>query len=226
MQHSDTALTGWIIDLVRLELDVPSRFVVQVGSAIWKRGYDLAFRAPDPTLPETLNSRSTSLIDGVDLRGQYINVKLNLEHGLELARNKGMAESTSSAASIAVEHTSMTPAYPLNISTLRGSLLGDVIVRAKGAVGGEVSPRYFLDDRSWHAGVIGDRHQRWIHLKPDHAVGRAFAQAVFARRDITARAALQDAIRLFPEEEVRAFGESEKFPDAVSACHSGVRTTL
>ncbi|MFE7856322.1 hypothetical protein [Streptomyces sp. NPDC057403] len=63
-------------------------------------------------------------------------------------------------------------------------------------------------------------------MKPDHAVGRAFAQAVFARRSLTARAALTDAIKVFPESEVRAFGPEERFPDAVTACVQGISATL
>lgn len=218
-----TTLLAKLTSELKNNLGISGTLVGEVGPRIWKRGADFALRLPEmPALIPQPDSRFTEL----HISGMYLNVRVNPEAMLPYLNEIKQPPKTGINQPVAVEHTSLTPAYPLNLTTLRSSLLGDVLIRAFANQGRDVSGRYFLEDKCWHTGVIGEKHQRWIHLKPDHAVGRAFAQAVFTRRSNTAREALADAVKLFPEIAIRSFGETERFPDSVTACLTGVRETL
>lgn len=220
-------LVDAMIESVRKLVEVPADWPALVGPSVWKRGADIAFRSSG--VPSVRHRHPhQQAIKLVWNEGPYFNVRLErdraqtlIEDSLRTVELPAMARQR-----VAVEHSSMTPAYPLNLATLRSTVIGDCLGRAFGSAGAVVSPRYFLQDKCWHAGVINDRHQRWIHMKSDHAVGRAFAQAAFARRNTSQLQSLADAVALFPETEIRPYGEYERFPDAVTACFQGVSVTL
>lgn len=84
----------------------------------------------------------------------YCNIKLRTKSVLSLLPSlyRSALEDTKQRA--VIEHTSLTPVFPLNAATYRGSVIGDVYARVLKYAGYDVHVVYWMEDTSRHAEIV------------------------------------------------------------------------
>lgn len=89
---------------------------------------------------------------------------------------------------IVVEHTSLTPAYPINVATFRGSVIGDALVRGFRHINKSVTADYFVEDTArqldWIPILFDEGKLASLGSKIDHCYGRYFAEQCKKNKNI------------------------------------------
>jgi hypothetical protein len=134
----------------------------------------------------------TEFVDAAEIEGNYLNLRLRPSIRVM------MVEPTPRPQPSVVEHTSMAPAYPINIATLRSSIIGEWIRRALKRLGAPVEARYWVQDSARQVELL-DAARPWpFGGKGDHAAGASFAHALLQRHGQLASEAMSAAAALFP----------------------------
>lgn len=134
-----------------------------------------------------------SIFDKIDIINNYINVSI----GDEILSNKvssyvikqadcyGITEFDGMYNEVfAVEHTSQTPSYPINLATFRGSVIGNVVVSMMRKNKIPVSVHYLVADTSRNIDLILENYSidkifSWgQEAKEDHLCGVLFCNAL------------------------------------------------
>lgn len=101
---------------------------------------------------------------------------------------------------VIVEHTSLTPAYPINIATFRGSVIGDALVRGFRHITKNVSADYFVEDTArqlnWISVLFDEDKIKSTGSKIDHCYARVFAEQCRIKKNIPL--SLNDIKEMFP----------------------------
>lgn len=116
----------------------------------------------------------------------YINLYADKEHlfdaviktALKLDREWGFLK-TDRPIRIIVEHTSVNPIHPIEISHSRGTFLGDSLARILSIRGHKVSRHYYVDDLGRQTAIIAYGYDKLGRpkptSKPDHFIGDIYA---------------------------------------------------
>jgi len=184
-------------------------------------------------------------------KGRYINVDINtrtlcrelIPYVLEKAQNFGFSN-IGKGDTLVIEHTSLTPAYPINLSTFRGAIIGDAISNLYRKSGFEVTTHYWVDDYCQQLNLIEYIIKKYsISIekikaglsKEDHSIASLFAYSLFEIRgrelDDTC---LQEIVKMFPFSSVLRHLDflvmSSDIPatrqQVVSACMKGIQETM
>ncbi|MBS7609248.1 arginine--tRNA ligase [Candidatus Bathyarchaeota archaeon] len=101
-----------------------------------------------------------------------------IKTALELDRTWGFLK-TDSPVRIIVEHTSVNPIHPIEISHSRGTFLGDSLARILSNRGHKVSRHYYVDDLGRQTAIIAYGYDKLGRpkptSKPDHFIGDIYA---------------------------------------------------
>jgi arginyl-tRNA synthetase len=101
-----------------------------------------------------------------------------LKAALELDRTWGFLK-TDKPLRIIVEHTSVNPIHPIEISHSRGTFLGDSMARILSTRGHKVSRHYYVDDLGRQTAIIAYGYHKLGRpkstSKPDHFIGDIYA---------------------------------------------------
>lgn len=142
--------------------------------------------------------------------GNYINIMLDRKVFVDMIANYFTKKEYLSGFKAfydqkwAVEHTSITPVYPINIATFRSSVIGDSIKRLIEVFGGVASSHFFVEDMARQIELL----EEGIYLsgidvdclepneKIDHLFGRIFTTA-YVQRKPSSRA-VQTLKKMFP----------------------------
>lgn len=177
---------------------------------IWpNRDCDVAVRVTGPVRVTTdTDESSTSLVGEVEAVGQYLNIRLRLASLIELVGSVsfGLQPTESAAMPAAIEHTSLTPAYPINLATFRSTAIGVALGGLLRNRGYDPKSYFWVEDEAAQMRLLHEvasylRRKGMPtdlpHGKPDHVLGRLLVQARYAMRGATA----DDEIlsRMFPE---------------------------
>lgn len=89
---------------------------------------------------------------------------------------------------IAIEHTSITPVYPVNLATYRSSVIGEAIKNLLVLAGAQVETHFFVEDmarqfellKNGVASLDGEKISLKSGDKIDHQIGRIFTTAYVA----------------------------------------------
>lgn len=169
------------------------------------KGYDCAIRLScvDNSLTEKIPSLPYFITDYVRI-GNYINFVLEKKCFSEwcwellndiLSDNYKLQE-----RNVVVEHTSLTPAYPLNIATFRSSVIGDALVRGFRHITKNVSADYFVEDTArqlnWIPILFDEGKIKSTGSKIDHCYGRVFAEQCKENKNLPL--SLNDIKEMFP----------------------------
>lgn len=141
-----------------------------------------------------LESFSSTFVEEIDLIGNYFNIRFAKE---------GIAEQLLSIAnddaygyvqvfkgkSIIVEHTSMTPVYPINLATFRSTIIGSSIFKTCSVMGAKVATHYFVEDTARQLKLLARGIQAvditWDQKgKTDHSIGRIFTLTYLTSKGI------------------------------------------
>lgn len=86
---------------------------------------------------------------------------------------------------VVIEHTSLTPVYPLNLATFRTSVVGNALASVYGELGQNVSVHYLVADTARNVSLVLERCCRdcvtggdVTRAKNDHLCGRLFSDAL------------------------------------------------
>jgi len=125
---------------------------------------------PDSHL-ERLNSAPS--IESVKRHGPFINLWVSAQSAaLETERDKPLV-----GYRVAVEHTSITPCYPINLATSRSTVVGEQLRRCLSLLGADVGAHFWLEENARQTQVISvGQCVRSLssHGKADHVVGSIF----------------------------------------------------
>jgi hypothetical protein len=185
--------------------------------SVWpRRQCDVAVRINSQCWSEMREASAPfgDIIARVQPEAPYLNIWLDTELLLRLARLScrpgrfdGAAASSQHAVRVAIEHTSLTPAYPLNIATFRSSAIGVALEAMKSAGGACVSCYFWVEDEAAQLGMLAaairhlqeENSEARDHFpagKPDHVLGRML---VLARRAVRGGAVSPASLRaMFP----------------------------
>lgn len=154
--------------------------------------YDCSVRINDRGLIGSFDLLSFELILECCTVGNYINLQLNwtgladklTSYIIEGDRESyGYFESKFKGKSISVEHTSITPVYPINLATFRSSVIGEAIKNMFEFLGAEVQTHFFVEDLARQIELLNkgveatqvDLEHLPIGDKVDHLIGKLFA---------------------------------------------------
>lgn len=180
-----------------------------------RTGADLAYRVV--AAGELNRHRGTlggSLVEDIQIAGNYINVTLSLRATVKWllprilsARSQYGLESVSAPISVAVEHTSLTPVYPINLATFRSSAIGNAIASLLSLSGLSVEPCFWVEDMCRQLDLVQEGVAA-LHLsverlgrmpgKPDHNIGVIFAATLHRRRRLPWPYLRESISRMFP----------------------------
>lgn len=134
-----------------------------------------------------------SIFDKIDIINNYINVSINDEilsnkvssYVIKQADGYGITNiDCVYNEAVAVEHTSQTPSYPINLATFRGSVIGNVLVSMLRKYKIPVSAHYLVADTSRNIDIILEHYSideifSWRkEAKEDHLCGVLFCNAL------------------------------------------------
>ena len=117
--------------------------------------YDVSIRVNDikNINVENLNKKLEIISDGI-IAGNYINfqiewgtfIELLFQHISDNDNFCDFANSEYKDKKIAIEHTSITPVYPINLATFRSSVIGEAIKNLLEHYGAKVKTHFFVED--------------------------------------------------------------------------------
>lgn len=133
---------------------------------------------------ELLDNFHSPFVERICLFGNYYNVLFNIG-GMEkllvdIASDEDYGYFNAFVGQyVTVEHTSMTPVYPINLATYRSSVLGSAIAAALGLLGANVKTHYFVEDTARQLyllsqGTLNCMLNWQCDGKIDHTIGRIF----------------------------------------------------
>lgn len=130
--------------------------------------------------------------------GNYINVNFNTKNLIETTVRHINSKGSNFGFfmlfenfKVAIEHTSMTPVYPINIATFRSSVVGNALKATYEYFGAFVRTHFFVEDMARNLsllqqgilalGIDGNISEMCFLLneKPDNFLGKAFALSYF-----------------------------------------------
>lgn len=143
---------------------------------------------------------------------------------------------------VAIEHTSITPVYPINLATYRSSVIGEVIKNLLILAGANVETHFFVEDMARQFELlkkgVASLENAEILLekgdKIDHQIGRIFTTAYVAdckEKDKPQPNAAQKMELMFPLSHpvtINSLHESNKYTskDLCQLCLEGIKQTL
>lgn len=183
------------------------------------------------------------LIKQYEIIGNYINIILDRDCFFDALwhhisdNHFGFIDSCFTNKIIAVEHTSITPVYPINLATFRSSVIGNAIKNFLTFLGSHVETHFFVEDMAQQlelleTGIIKtdiDLENLEENEKIDHVVGRIFTSAYIAKKPLS-RAS--DQIRsMFPYSRNISFSNNLNLvkPEKKTICDfflKGIKETL
>lgn len=116
-----------------------------------------------------------------------VNGFMDISLGSDVIRNWRGRPRPLEGTSVAVEHTSMTPVYPINVATGRGSVIGEQLRRVASLLGARAEGRFWVEQKARQTERIEmsrDAGPLAWHGKPDHVVWSIFRAAVAAHRRV------------------------------------------
>ncbi len=159
---------------------------------------DLAFRFGEPCaadLSEITRACRGTLVREVTASDKYVNVSLNASplaervlSNVEALGARYGVDVKLAGANMLVEHTSLSPVYPLNVSTFRSSVIGNALVHLYRCFGANVQARFWVEDHSRQLAVVrrGLQSLRMtiadlasVAVKIDHGIGAVFAATLY-----------------------------------------------
>ena len=179
----------WIInELIKKKVLSSSE---EVQTVIWfpstpYEKYSCAIRLKNQ--PQTKNDINSGIFTKLDCVGNYINLIIEKQDLisqvfkiLELYDNKTQLIITSD---VVVEHTSLTPVYPINLATFRSSVIGNALVSIYREQGANVSTHYFVADTARNVDLVLKKYSIDNLLafrgtgKNDHTCGVMFCESL------------------------------------------------
>jgi hypothetical protein len=115
-------------------------------------------------------------VRNVSVIGSYVNVTLSQEAIQHIQIIKPLVNKT-----VCVEHTSMTPCYPINLATARSLIIGEQVRRCAALLGATTTGRFWVEEsaRQLTAVKIPAIHNTLEKIgKADHVVGYYFVAGV------------------------------------------------
>lgn len=154
--------------------------------------YDCSVRISDRNLINNLVFLPLELISICRVVGNYINLQLNwnclvdklVSYIMKLDREPyGYFESKFKGKRISIEHTSITPVYPINLATFRSSVIGEALKNLFEFLGAKVQTHFFVEDLARQIELLNrgveaiqnDLENLLSREKIDHVIGKIFA---------------------------------------------------
>ena len=155
---------------------------------------------------EKISNIKINYIKKIDLIGNYFNICFNYVEILpiinKVANNETYGISDQICCKkIIVEHTSITPVYPINLATYRSSVIGNAIDHTYSMLGSEVDSHFFLEDTARQLNLLL-RGIKMVDVewkdsgKVDHSIGKIFYLAYLENKKINANG--ETIYRMFP----------------------------
>lgn len=121
--------------------------------------------------------------------GNYINLILDSQIFVEkitgiIINNENSYEIKSlQNIDVIVEHTSLTPVYPINIATFRSSVLGNALANVYSMYGANVTVHYLVSDKAKNVELLLENYHLESVIsksngKPDHFCGQLYCNAL------------------------------------------------
>lgn len=228
-----TDLVTELLDLLVTTGVLSSRQSVQEVRFRPRFGGDVAIRVRRDVRQRPRPSARDSMPAGVRdiaVSGSYLNLTFETgylkQRALKILLNDpslGLCPASATSPSLAVEHTSMTPVYPINVATYRGTVLGDALARLYSLAGATVTRCFWVDDQARQVKLVAEAlrlsNTNLASLarsddKPDHVVGRVFASALYRSRRSNLYRVASGYDAMFPHArvlpEVQAFNTSNE----------------
>ncbi|MCW2751375.1 MAG: Arginine--tRNA ligase [Aeromicrobium sp.] len=131
--------------------------------------------------------------------GRFLNLVLD-----DAAVNLRPLDDTQPLGNAVVEHSSLVPAYPVNLATFRSSVLGEWMRRALVYLGHDARARSWVQDSARQVSLVASAARSSSHLtskgsigKGDHTIGRIFAEALLREDGLSSREARRQAAEMF-----------------------------
>lgn len=154
--------------------------------------YDCSVRINDRNLISDSASFAFELISECCTVGNYINLQLNWTNLVDKLTSYitetdkepyGYFESKFNGKNISVEHTSITPVYPINLATFRSSVIGEALKNMFEFLGAKVQTHFFVEDLARQIELLNrgveatqvDLDSLPVGDKVDHLIGKLFA---------------------------------------------------
>lgn len=200
-------VSGLLLEAKLIEAETDIQYVSFAPVAPFDN-FDCAIRCKriPPNSDVLLKNFQSPFIESISLIGNYYNVLFNLNGVenilLDIAVNENYGYSNLfEDQRIVVEHTSMTPVYPVNLATFRSSIIGSSIAATFRLLGAKVRTHYFVEDTARQlnllsSGVKSCSGEWQSNGKIDHTVGRIFTMAYLLNKGIQPDFATVD--RMFP----------------------------
>lgn len=141
-----------------------------------------------------------SYIDKTEILNNYLNIKFNYDIA-QMYKPK----TQSNNKCVAVEHTSLNPVYPINLSTYRISTIGEWYRKVFDFLGYNTQARFWVHENSRHVSVVAKAFTQNIFTtnrssigKGDHTVGRIFSEEINTNIGVKRNVARNKSINLFP----------------------------
>lgn len=182
-------LDVWIIDeLIKLKI---VRIPYDVQTIIWfpvapYNEYSCAVRLK--TCPEKHDVIISDLFEKIDCIGNYVNVKIKNSDLISKVFKTIMCYIDKPKhiiyTDVIVEHTSLTPVYPINLATFRSSVIGNALVSTYREQGSNVSSHYLVSDTARNVDLVLKRYSIESVLagkttqKNDHTCGIMFCESL------------------------------------------------
>lgn len=179
----------WIIEELRKQYSIEPQ---DVQAIIWFPvapfdKYTCAIRFSKRITIEDFSTNS--LVENLSCVGNYLNLILNNEKLANKvvdviggAGNRYGFTLKCADLKIAIEHTSLTPVYPINLSTFRSSIIGNALMHYYKNYGAEVNIHYLIADTARNIGLVlnssDDLCAQNYSGKADHICGALFCSAL------------------------------------------------
>lgn len=145
------------------------------------------------SISDRIRLHCSTFIDKCEAVGNYINIVFNLEGVLSRLHTYvfnetcqfGFEENKYTCLRVAIEHTSITPVYPINLATFRSSAIGEALKNLMLFWGACVNTHFFVEDLARQLDLLEYGFSKTgIELdelgeqeKVDHLLGRIFVLA-------------------------------------------------
>lgn len=208
--------------------------------------YDCAIRL-SRRVEQNEKEISSELISECKSVGNYLNIKFYQEalvrKLVSFINNFTISdESKYNSKKIAIEHTSITPVYPINLATYRSSVIGEAIKNSLVLAGAQVETHFFVEDMARQfellkkgvASLDGAQISLRNGDKIDHQIGRVFTTAYVAdckRKDKPQPVAASRLDNMFPMSHpviIDSLRESSRYTskELCQICLEGIKQTL
>jgi arginyl-tRNA synthetase len=198
-----------------------------------RRDASVAIRSA--SLPQNPKNELTSgLIQGVEIIGNYANLRLSVEalgdrvlSSVERAGTKYGFDDRFSGKELIIEHTSINPVYPINVATFRSSVIGNALASLYSSFGATVETHFWVEALSRQLSVVVNG-MRSLNMdvddlrktpgKNDHTIGAIFAATLYEARDSPLAKQPELIPSMFPLTSFRpVFAESVKLSEDESS---------